>query len=351
MADDGASAPTDPDAAPNGDGSADARGLTGFWTQLRTAPVGGSYGVNALVYDSKRDRFDLWLGGLLLEWDPISGRWENRTPTPLPSSWPPGRPACGMAFDSIRGRLVVFGGYVLGLDTSNEIWEYDGASGAWENRTPSPLPSSWPSRRASPAMAFDSARGKVVMFSGDSGEGNDGGSDGGQQAPETWEWDGASGTWTRRLSTAVPPVGYYGSFGPSRVMVFDEGRRRTWLMVGPELWSWDGAAGTWTSRTPFPLPPLWPRDRFSFGMALDTSRSRLVTFGGRRAGSAQFESDDLWEYDVQASSWTLVPPVSTWPSPRADVAMAFDPMRSRSLVFGGTGSNGSNAELWSWAYR
>jgi hypothetical protein len=88
-----------------------------------------------------------------------------------------------MAFDSARSRVVLFGG-ADGSGYLDDTWEWDSASGEWTPRSPAISPLG----RASHAMAYDSARARVVLFGG-VGTGYMG---------DTWEWDpsfGPGGTW------------------------------------------------------------------------------------------------------------------------------------------------------------
>src|SRR5690349_1996970 len=79
-----------------------------------------------------------------------------------------------MAYDSIRGVTVLFGG--TGGSSLGDTWEWDGFSWALRSMT-------GPAPRAQHAMAFDSSRGRVVLFGGI----------GNSTYGDTWEWDGA--TW------------------------------------------------------------------------------------------------------------------------------------------------------------
>src|SRR5262245_10460881 len=64
-----------------------------------------------------------------------------------------GRSDHAMAYDSVRGVTVLFGG----IDA--ETWEWNGSSWSFRSIT-------GPSWRGAHAMAFDSARGVTVLFGG-----------------------------------------------------------------------------------------------------------------------------------------------------------------------------------------
>ena len=81
-----------------------------------------------------------------------------------------------MAYDTTRSRVVLFGGFGSanpgGQDT-NDTWEFDGLT--WTQIVPQHLPAA----REQHAMAYDSTRQQVVMFSGY-----------GQPDGATWEYSG-----------------------------------------------------------------------------------------------------------------------------------------------------------------
>ena len=69
-----------------------------------------------------------------------------------------------MVFDSARAVSVLFGGMALNPELrmlEDDLWEWDGVR--W--RQPE-ITSERPTGRASPAMAYDSARREVVLFGG-----------------------------------------------------------------------------------------------------------------------------------------------------------------------------------------
>jgi hypothetical protein len=121
-------------------------------------------------------------------------------------------------------------------------------------------------------MAYDSARGVVVLF---------GGSDGGG---ETWEWDGSD--WTLRATTGPSPR-------DDHAMAYDSARGVVALFGGSagaqsfgDTWEWDGSA--WALRA-----TSGPSPRDAHAMAYDSARGVVVLFGGR----AGFQvTSETWEY-------------------------------------------------------
>jgi hypothetical protein len=131
-----------------------------------------------------------------------------------------------MAYDSQRGRTVLFGGY----NTSNlgDTWEWTGSD--WTLMSTSGL-----SARNSHAMAYDSQFGRTLLFGGANSTGHLSG---------TWGWDGAN--WTLRVNGPSARQGH--------AMVYDSQHGRTLLFGGYNLnnlgdtWEWhEGFLGTATT--------------------------------------------------------------------------------------------------------
>src|SRR5437867_241395 len=110
---------------------------------------------------------------------------------------PPPRYYGGLAYDSDRRVVVLFGGYETnsGGPAYNDTWEYDGTD--WRQVVPALSPA--PCVRFS--MAYDPHRHRVVLR-GQRDEPGDGSCGIGQS---TWEYDGS--TWSRVYTTSQPPDG------------------------------------------------------------------------------------------------------------------------------------------------
>jgi hypothetical protein len=283
-----------------------------------------------MVYDAARHRVVLFGGtdtyALYNEtWEWGGTDWMQRTP----GHRPPGTIYGALAFDAARQRVVLWGGDIGdgGVEvSSSETWVWDGID--WIQRTP--LHS--PSPRNHHALAYDSARERVVLFGGADDSGN--------VLGDTWEWDGA--LWTE-VTTSTAPVPRSG-----HAMAYDSVRYRIVLFGGADsagnyfsdTWEWDGAS--WTERA-----QAGPSPRGAAQMAYFGSLQRPVIFGGGQTatvnGTATFSYyNDTWQWD--GTAWTQIVSSSS-PSPRGLAAMTYDSDRAVVVLFGGAETDSTGATL------
>jgi N-acetylneuraminic acid mutarotase len=88
-----------------------------------------------------------------------------------------------------------------------------------------------------------------------------------------------------------------------------------------------------------------PSRRAGQSMVYDPVSSRSILFGGWDGARPL---DDTWAYDPGANAWTRLDPAGEVPSPRSGHSMVYDPASSRALLFGGD-SNGRYLND-TWAY-
>ena len=243
------------------------------------------------------------------------------------------RYADAMAYDSNRGRVVLFGGRGPdpdGFDTLfGDTWEWDGAQ--WYFRA-----TNGPAPRASHTMAYDQARGVTVLYGG-TAISND--------YNIVWEWDGNS--WKGNAQITGPATNYVHTVGG---MVYDSFRK--YAFFGPSyegngpllFWGWNGAS--WTSLGQG-LTPGFPTPTYG-GMVFDSYRRREVFFGGDYLGVATAPTNTTAFWD--GLSWTLLASNGPVPAPRANPAMAYDSGRHATVMMGGqpdgSGQNLVANETW-----
>jgi hypothetical protein len=277
-----------------------------------------------MAFDSVRQRVVMFGGGNAAtgsrlndtwEWDGSS--WTQRFPSGV---LPAPRFVGTVAFDKSRGRLVLFGGNAVnGTVNYGDSWEWDGQ--AWAQVL---VPG--PAVRATAGMAFDQARNVVVLVGGQTGN----------QQPyrETWHWNG--GAWS--LASSLGPSGRY---GPG--LAYDSGREVCVLFGGTSFWgnsqvfneTWEWHGTTWSQRATTLSPPGRRFQAFAF----DKARGATVMFGGDQTNSAFLADTWLWS----GNEWTNLP--ITGPSARKAPAMAYDEARGELVLFGGSDTT-VRADTW-----
>lgn len=273
----------------------------------------------APVWDSRRDRA-IFVGGVTDSSYYVDvWTWRDHVWSPLLST--PSIVLPGLAYDSDRDRVVLFGGANASAAQINETWELAGNS--WTKRAPVTSP---PIRTA-PCLAYDRARRRTVLFGGT-----------GELGPlgDTWEWDGTN--WTQATPAVSPRARGLAS------MAYDEARKRVVLFGGKDdalrlgdTWEWDGVQ--WTEMHPASSPPA----RENASIAYDANRGRVVVFGG----DATLFFDDVWEWD--GTNWTQRI-VQTGPNIRTAASMMYDSRRRELVVFGGSGITSFQADVWTLRY-
>ncbi|HUQ20001.1 MAG TPA: kelch repeat-containing protein, partial [Gemmatimonadaceae bacterium] len=258
---------------------------------------------------------------------------------------PAARSNSAMAFDSTKDRTLLFGGALAGpagSTPSHDTWEWDGDN--WTQ-----VADTGPRSRSDHALAYDSARNRIVMF---------GGSSGSAYFNDTWEWDGTE--WTQVEDTGPAQRSGMG-------MCFDSKRALTVMFGGGagttrfnDTWVWDGTS--WTQEDDGGPPP-----RTLHRMDYDSARSRIVLFGGNTLTTKQIQIqvantglfatgshaeyrtvasfqylNDTWEYD--GTMWTRVEDIG--PAPRDSFGFSYS--GKVMLLFGGTDAGNAFRDTWQW---
>lgn len=294
------------------------------WTRLSFAAQPSARINPAMVYDCVR-REVVTFGGKnasnfqdTWSWNGYANTWQQRSPANRPSP----RHIMAFAYDIQRDKTVIFGGW----DDSSllgDTWEYNGSN--WQLRS-----TTGPGGRCAPAMTYDSARGRVVLFGGQGTSSS--------FANDTWEWDGTS--WSRPSAGggASPQARYY------HAMTYDVLRSRTVMFGGQDgnnhfrdTWAWNGTSWTQLSST-------GPAARANHGMVYDVEKDSIVLYGGRNPITNNF--GDTWSFD--GASWTQVAVNGTTPSARHDHTMVYDIHGRRVLMFGGINPSGVLDEIWEY---
>lgn len=270
-----------------------------------------------MAYDASRGKTVWFSSSGTWEWDGTN--WLQIATATAPALMS----GYGMAYDTVRHHIVLFGGLVsLFPNTlSAGLWEYDGA--AWSLRNSG---AASPPGRFDHAMAYDSARDRVVVFGGRNGNSSNHG--------DTWELQGSE--WQQRNPQFSPAARM------RTPLVYDSLRQVCVLFGGindqnqyfTDTWLYNGT--TWT-----PTYQNGPPARYDHVMAFDSLRGRVVLFGGSQGTGGGLA--DTWEWD--GTSWTLRTPATSPPHLYA-ASMTFDAQRGRTVLAGVV--TAYSFQTWEW---
>lgn len=261
--------------------------------------------------------------------------WTLETPTSQPTARE--RSATGTDGTNYYMYGGQFGATVTGFD---ELWSYDGTT--WTLETASGL--SGPGTRRGATGAYDIARGKFVVFSGQDTNGVPG-----QRANDTWEWDPTNG-WVNVTPAGPSPDGRWlvnnGVYVPGFGVVFHGGNARdanganyrsneTWAFVG----------GAWVL-----LANTGPAVQNAM-LEYRTLQGDLILHGGQSTSSTggTVFLGETWRYDFGTGTWTQLvtggttPFNSVNPSQGLFASMSYyNPQTGMVILHGGNGGNGSD---------
>jgi len=294
----------------------------GAWVDSHT-PVGGYESV--ILYDDlRRGRVRAFGGRSTTTNAAINATFELDDsgwvtvddPPDADVNYPAPRREHGLAYDSKRGVVVVFGGRSGGAaGVLSDTWEFSGTT--WTQYT-----GAHPTSRFQIAMTYDSRRGVVVLF---------GGIDGSilNAVDETWEYDG---TWTLRTPAIRPPA------SAKNALAYDAGRGVSVLFTRTgETWEWNGT--DWAKITTTVSPPA----RELAALAYDPDRRRIVLTAGTYTGAT---FSDTWEYD--GTSWSRLF-TNTEPPGRYALGMTYSATQ-HTLVTAGTATGYAPLDTWKLGY-
>ncbi len=247
-----------------------------------------------------------------------NGTWTQLSPT----TNMPGRWGHQLVRDTVRNRLVTFGGRsptitTLGRDTYT-----------WSNNSWVAVPTvDAPSARYLYGMCYDKRRDRVVLFGGRTST---------TEQNDTWEFDGTN--WQQASPAVSPPA------REEMVMAFDAGRGTAVVFGGldhatdtllGDTWEYDGTNWLLAAPTNSPSP------RYRCASAYDSTRQRLVVYGG-------YDGEDIptETLEYSGSNWATIA-VGAGSLDATEMYAGFDPVRNRFVTFGGVGTVFS-ADTWDY---
>ncbi|MFT3835621.1 MAG: hypothetical protein QM723_01320 [Myxococcaceae bacterium] len=265
----------------------------------RSAGVQGSGGV--MVYHPVTEQEVLFLNGTV-QWD--GSTWSGGAFLSAPYAL---LDPTIMYFDPARQNVVML---------SDGLWELTG--GKWNQRS-----SGWPPVGVMSA-AHDDATGKLVALT--------------QGPSATWEFDGTS--WSMVVPSPEPSLDLSAlvTAGSRALMVgYDHDVDPTGAL---QIFEWTSGAWQPVQATNSPTTSVLQQ------VAYDSSRQALVALLNDGSFYSYDVVNTLWEWD--GASWSQRTPQHS-PLPRGGAtALAYDPVRRVTVLFGGWYDTGTLSDTWEW---
>lgn len=254
-------------------------------------------------------------------------------------------------YDTVRNRLLLFGGNVNGFQTGNDVWQLTLTPGAEAWTQLSPAGPTAPVRVAHGAV-YDPINDRMIVYGG--GDGTNFNPSASVRA-DVWALSfsgSAAGTWAQLTPTGAPPAGRL-----APVFVYDSNDQRIVMFGGDtpsgglgDVWELDLSMGpgneAWTQLTPAGTAPA--ARRYAAG-AYDPVRDTMVMFGGENG----FDFGDVWELSLAKGSetWTSISPSGTGPAPRDSHTATYDAVNRRIIFYAGFTMFPSTPFTDAWALK
>lgn len=250
------------------------------WAQIPTAHRPPLRIYARLAHDPLRGRAVLFGGRNPFTFDLFDDTWEfdgTDWMQATPATVPAGRLGLGMTWSPVLQSLVLVGGYYGGVTrVSAAMHAFDGVD--WHVVSPEA-----PFWLYHPALAFDSARDRLVLHGGID--------EFGSFALQTWEW--GNGVWQQTAN----------GVGPHANLVYDPDRQ---CIVAVDAGvTWEYRANGWTPRTLVPAPatgPVW-FDRHTRRVRCGVG-SQLWTFDGNAWSVQPVVGTAVNALDAQTAHWS-----------------------------------------------
>jgi hypothetical protein len=280
-------------------------------------------------------------------YDPVTMTWTALHPEgPVPAP----RAFAAVAYDSTRGQMVIFGGSsnTAGGEpfNLNDIWAYDPVANTWTELRPggeSGLGNQLPEALWGSAMAYDPVADEMVLYGGERGL------EYWEDEPSNlaWLYSPAANTWDRLMPESLRPTQERAissmAYEPySRRVILFGGDGLGWSDWRPldEMWAYDSAAGVWSHLV---ADGSWPAARLGCSLTYDSEAARLVLAGGENFDGLLA---DVWTYDPVSGTWDSTGRSGRLPSARFMHAMVYDSTRDRLILFGGMDDDGVTNDTW-----
>ena len=214
--------------------------------------------------------------------------WENLAPSTNPTA----RSDPGLIYDTLRDRVILFGGYGYNDVKQNDVWEYNPKNNTWTEQNPIFSPPV----QYGHSFFYRGVNGMAYIFGGHvNGYTND-----------IRKYNSTSISWNS-VSTGYPEpserywhcMEYSNESDVGLLFGGDDGNSQGDAL--DDTWIYNFTANSWEAVVSETSPP----GRLVFSMCLDSDQNQMYIYGGL-AEDFSVTHEDLWKFDFETLSWEKI---------------------------------------------
>lgn len=219
---------------------------------------------------------DTWLYNL------DNNTWEEVSPSVSPSA----RSDLALCYDSLKNRVLLFGGYNYDDNKLNDLWVYYPNNNSWTELAPSSSPPS----DYGHSLFYRNNGGDVYTFGRSST----------QNINDLWEYDTSANSWAKMtVASPIPSYRYWHNMRYSNIsdvcLLFGGS---SFNVDKDDSWIFNFTTDSWTEIQSDNNPP----NRVVFSMCHDSHRDQIYMYGGL-GEDYSICREDFWKFNFTSMIW------------------------------------------------
>ncbi|MHA1474699.1 MAG: Kelch repeat-containing protein [Promethearchaeota archaeon] len=257
--------------------SSETTPVSRFGHQMVYLPLNRSIFLFGGLKNSDYERLsDTWLYYL------DNNTWEEISPTESPSA----RSDSALCYDSLKNRVLLFGGYNYDHSKLNDLWVYYPNNNSWTELTPS----SSPPTEYGHSLFYRNNGGEVYIF----------GRNPAIAMNAFWEYDTSANSWVEIAATSPrPSYRYWHNMRYSNIsdvcLLFGGS---SYSVDKGDSWIFNFTTDSWTAIQSDNNPP----SRVVFSMCHDSLRDQIYIYGGS-GEDYTIGREDFWKFNFNSMTW------------------------------------------------
>ncbi|MGH7596220.1 MAG: Kelch repeat-containing protein [bacterium] len=279
----------------------------------------------------------------------IMSQWVDRTPSlSHTSAFPAAGEDCGLIYDPVQRRIVLFGGKTDENKVVSEVWSLDLAKNLWQKIE---IDGESPPTSEDHVVIYDPMSYRMILHGGEDG----------LTTNKTWALDLKTQRWRNITDSTAPAredhTALFDSHG-KRMVVFggrNKSRDNDDINIY-EIWALDldptsPSFEKWRNLTVEDKHPLGRSDHVA---VYDSKKNRMIVYGGWDKWEKKY-FDDTWAFHFAPLDsgdtmgfWKQIKTKKSHPPKRRHAVGAYDAAQNWFIIFGGFGEEGYLNDVWAF---